>query len=78
VLVLRKKTERPEAVSASTALIAGTNERDIVNAVERLLDDPAACQQMGRRHNSYGDGCAIGMIVAFFIERLTLAPLAAV
>ena len=58
VLVLRDKTERPEAVSAGTALLVGTNERRIVEGAEQLLDHPQAYQRMARRHNPYGDGNA--------------------
>jgi UDP-N-acetylglucosamine 2-epimerase (non-hydrolysing) len=58
VLVLRDKTERPEAVSAGTARLVGTNERRIVEGAEHLLDDPHAYQRMARRHNPYGDGKA--------------------
>jgi UDP-N-acetylglucosamine 2-epimerase (non-hydrolysing) len=78
VLVLREKTERPEAVSAGTARLVGTDERRIVDEVERLLDDPAAYHQMARRHNPYGDGRASGMIASFLAEYLTHAPLTAV
>jgi UDP-N-acetylglucosamine 2-epimerase (non-hydrolysing) len=58
VLVLRDKTERPEAVSAGTARLVGTNECRIVESAEHLLDDPHAYQRMARRHNPYGDGKA--------------------
>jgi UDP-N-acetylglucosamine 2-epimerase (non-hydrolysing) len=58
VLVLRDKTERPEAVSAGTAQLVGTDERRIVEATEQLLDDPHAYQRMARLHNPYGDGKA--------------------
>ena len=74
VLVLREKTERPEAVSAGTARLVGTDERRIVDEVERLLDDPAAYHQMARRHNPYGDGRASEMIASFLAEHLTHAP----
>jgi UDP-N-acetylglucosamine 2-epimerase (non-hydrolysing) len=56
VLVLRDKAERPEAVSAGTARLVGTNEPRIVEEAEHLLDDPHAYQRMARRHNPYGDG----------------------
>jgi UDP-N-acetylglucosamine 2-epimerase (non-hydrolysing) len=62
VLVLRDKTERPEAVSAGTALLVGTSERKIGDEVERLLDDPDAYQKMARQHNPYGDGNASARI----------------
>jgi UDP-N-acetylglucosamine 2-epimerase (non-hydrolysing) len=58
VLVLREKTERPEAVSAGTARLVGTDDHRIVDEVERLLDAPAAYHRMARRHNPYGDGKA--------------------
>jgi len=62
VLVLRDKTERPEAVSAGTARLVGTDERRIVEGAEHLLDDPRAYQRMARRHNPYGDGKASARI----------------
>lgn len=58
MLVLRDKTERPEAVSDATARLVGTNERRIVDEAEQLLDDPHAYQRMARQHNPYGDGKA--------------------
>ena len=58
VLVLRDKTERPEAVLAGTAKLIGTNKRRIVEGAEHLLDDPHAYQRMARRHNPYGNGKA--------------------
>ena len=58
MLVLRDKTERPEAVAAGTARLVGTSERRIVEEVERLLDDPRTYKEMARRHNPYGDGKA--------------------
>jgi len=58
VLVLREKTERPEAVSAGTARLVGTDKRRIVEEAERLLDDTHAYQRMAHRHNPYGDGRA--------------------
>ena len=58
VLVLRDKTERPEAVSSGTARLVGTTERRIVEAAATLLDDPDACHCMARQHNPYGDGKA--------------------
>lgn len=62
VLVLREKTERPEAVLAGTARLVGTDERRIVAGVEQLLDDPRTYELMARQHDSYGDGKASGRI----------------
>jgi hypothetical protein len=46
-LVLRRTTERPEAVSAGTAKLIGTASADIVAEASRLLTDPAAYEAMG-------------------------------
>ncbi len=77
VLVLREKTERPEAVSAGTARLVGTDERRIVNEAERLLDDQVAYHPMARCHNPYGDGRASESIASFLVEHLTHSPLMA-
>jgi UDP-N-acetylglucosamine 2-epimerase (non-hydrolysing) len=58
VLVLREKTERPEAVEAGTVILAGTDEARIVGEASRLLDDADAYRAVARRHNPYGDGHA--------------------
>jgi UDP-N-acetylglucosamine 2-epimerase (non-hydrolysing) len=58
VLVLREKTERPEAVIAGTVRLVGTDEDAIVREASTLLDDSGAYQAMARRHNPYGDGHA--------------------
>jgi UDP-N-acetylglucosamine 2-epimerase (non-hydrolysing) len=58
VLVLREKTERPEAVIAGTVRLVGTDEEAIVREASTLLDDPGAYRAMARRHNPYGDGHA--------------------
>ena len=58
VLVMRDKTERPEAVEAGTVRLVGTSEDRIVFEVGRLLDDPRDRDAMARMHNPYGDGNA--------------------
>jgi UDP-N-acetylglucosamine 2-epimerase (non-hydrolysing) len=58
VLVMREKTERPEAVHAGTAVLVGTDEAKIQNEANLLLDDPAEYQRRSRIHNPYGDGQA--------------------
>lgn len=78
VLVMRVKTERPEAVSAGTARLVGTDERRIVEEAEHLLDDANAYQRMARRHNPYGDGRASGRIASFVARELARVPLIAV
>ncbi len=58
VLVMRDKTERPEAVEAGTVRLAGTDEERILAEAVRLLDDADERLRMSRVHNPYGDGQA--------------------
>lgn len=58
VLVMRKKTERPEGIAAGTARLVGTDQDRIVEEVTRLLDDPTAYAAMARAHSPFGDGLA--------------------
>lgn len=58
VLVMRKTTERPEAVDAGTAKLVGTDTAVIVSAAEELLHDPAAYAAMANAVSPYGDGHA--------------------
>jgi UDP-N-acetylglucosamine 2-epimerase len=64
IIVMREKTERPEAVEAGTVRLAGTSEERIVAETVRLLNDPAARAAMSRVHNPYGDGHASERIAA--------------
>lgn len=63
VLVMRDTTERPEALTAGTVKLVGTDYDKIVSAVSILLDDEAAYAAMSRAVNPYGDGKACGRIV---------------
>jgi UDP-N-acetylglucosamine 2-epimerase (non-hydrolysing) len=63
VLVLRRKTERPEAVRAGVVRLVGTDRTRIVRTSTRLLTDRAAYRAMARRKNPYGDGRAASRIV---------------
>ncbi len=64
VLVLRERTERPEAIEYGTARLVGTDPERIVAEANRLLDDPAAYEAMARAGNPFGDGQAAVRIVA--------------
>lgn len=63
VLVMRDTTERPEALSAGTVKLVGTNYDAIFGNVSELLDSPAAYEKMSKAVNPYGDGLACGRIV---------------
>lgn len=56
VLVLRRETERPEAVRAGTVKLAGVARGDIVRMADELIDDSAAYAAMAHAVNPYGDG----------------------
>jgi UDP-N-acetylglucosamine 2-epimerase (non-hydrolysing) len=71
ILVLREKTERPEAVQAGTVKLVGTDEERIVREAARLLDDCTAYNQMARVHNPYGDGRASARIARLMHSFLT-------
>jgi UDP-N-acetylglucosamine 2-epimerase (non-hydrolysing) len=72
VLVLREKTERPEAVEAGTVKLVGTDEDRIVEETTRLLDDEAAYSSMTRIHNPYGDGQACHRIAGILSRSFPL------
>lgn len=63
VLVLRRETERPEAVAAGTVKLAGTGTEDIVRLATELIECPGAYSDMAHAVNPYGDGQACRRIV---------------
>mgnify|MGYP002336005592 CR=1 FL=1 len=63
VLVMRDTTERPEAVTAGTVKLVGTDVDAIVGEITRLLTDDAEYSRMSFAHNPYGDGAASERIV---------------
>ena len=65
VLVMRDTTERPEALSAGTVKLVGTNYDIIVNEVSTLLEDIVIYEKMSKAVNPYGDGLACGRIADF-------------
>lgn len=68
VLVMRRLTERPEAVEAGTARLVGTDPERIVAEASRLLDDEGAHAAMARAINPFGDGHAAERIVQALLE----------
>ena len=58
VLVLRRETERPEAVEAGTVVLAGTERERIELMAAKLLMDRAEYDRMAHAVNPYGDGRA--------------------
>ena len=56
VLVLRRETERPEAIEAGTVKLAGVEEQTILQMASTLFDSREAYEAMAHAVNPYGDG----------------------
>ena len=63
VLVVRKETERPEALEAGTVKLAGVERDTIYGMIKTLLTEQEAYDEMARSSNPYGDGAACDRIV---------------
>jgi len=68
VLVLREKTERPEAVTAGSVKLVGTTRQEIFARITGLLSDLVEYQRMTQVINPYGDGTAARQIVEALIK----------
>lgn len=68
VLVVRKETERPEAVAAGTAKLAGVEQQQIFDMACELLDNPEAYEEMARARNPYGDGTTSKQILEIILK----------
>lgn len=63
VLVVRRETERPEAIGAGTVKLAGVDQETIYEMTKTLLTDPEAYGKMAHAVNPYGDGLASQRII---------------
>ncbi len=70
VLVMRERTERPEAVEAGTVKLVGTNTKSIVDAARTLIEQDDIYLGMSRAHNPYGDGAAAEKILEYLTKPL--------
>lgn len=68
VLVLRDTTERPEALTAGTVRLVGTDSQRIIQTVNELLNDAQVYERMSKSHNPYGDGKASSRILTALIN----------
>lgn len=68
VLVMRNTTERPEAVTAGTVILVGTDKNKIVETCKDLLGSESKYEKMSALHNPYGDGSASKRIVEHIIS----------
>lgn len=74
VVVMRRVTERPEAVEAGAAVLAGTGTRAVADAAGRLLRDPAHYRAMAGGWGIFGDGRAGERVAGCVAHRLGLEP----
>jgi len=63
VLVLRRETERPEAVAAGTVAMVGVEEEVIYQKAYQLMTNQAAYDSMAKAANPYGDGHSVDRII---------------
>ena len=73
VLVLREVTERPEAIAAGTARLAGVKRDTVYAAAAALLQDEAGYKAMAQAVNPYGDGHAAERIRDIILTRASPA-----
>ena len=75
VLVLRRETERPEAVASGTVALAGVEKANILRLAEELLTNEETYRRMAKAVNPYGDGHAseriADAILWYFFQRAT-------
>ncbi len=72
VLVMRDKTERPEAVLAGTVKLVGADCARIIREATILLDSPDEYRQIAFAHNPYGDGHASQRITEAIVRHFSL------
>jgi UDP-N-acetylglucosamine 2-epimerase (non-hydrolysing) len=70
VLLIREVTERPEAISAGTAILVGTDPEKIITSVEKLIGDKNEYEKFKNVTSPFGDGTAALMIVKILSEIL--------
>ena len=70
VLVMRDKTERPEALEAGVVRLVGTSVKSITAAAEELLENEALYQKMSISLNPYGDGQASKRILNLITQKV--------
>lgn len=68
VLVLRENTERPEGVEAGTLKVVGTEENQVYESVETLLNSKENYEEMALSKNPYGDGFASRRILEYIVK----------
>ncbi|HWP52266.1 MAG TPA: UDP-N-acetylglucosamine 2-epimerase (non-hydrolyzing) [Clostridia bacterium] len=67
VLVLRRETERMEALNAGTVMLAGVRQESVFDCAALLLNDRQLYDKMASATNPYGDGFASERIISALI-----------
>lgn len=62
-LVLRDITERPEGIATGFSKLIGTERNNIVDQVDKILNNPAKTTNTTNKINPYGDGNATEKII---------------
>ena len=70
VLVIRDKTERPEAIDSGTAILVGTQPEMILSEVKRIITKQEVYNKMANLKNPYGDGKASKRIVSHIMSKI--------
>jgi UDP-N-acetylglucosamine 2-epimerase (non-hydrolysing) len=70
VVVARETTERPEAIEAGAAVLAGTSPEQLLPVVTMLLDDRSRYAAMAEAINPFGDGQAAGRVAKRLVADL--------
>jgi UDP-N-acetylglucosamine 2-epimerase (non-hydrolysing) len=68
VLVLREVTERQEGISAGTAILVGTVQKNIIDTCQKLIDDKDEYTKMANAVNPYGDGRSAHKIIDLLLK----------
>ncbi len=68
VLLMRKSTERPEALEAGTVKLVGTDKEKILKEAQKLLHVKEEFDKMSKAHNPYGDGKACERVIDFLMK----------
>ena len=77
VLLLRDTTERPEAITAGTVKLIGTEREKIIKETSSLLTNSAAYRKMAAAINPYGDGRAAERIlqaIRYYFQLINSPP----
>lgn len=70
VLVLRTETERPEAIKAGAAQLAGVSKNEIVRAAHKLINNENVYLNMHNSKSPYGNGNASKIIADILSKEL--------